>query len=92
MPVRIIIGLVVFIALWMLFALGYTVTPPQVRPPAPATSAPCPAPTPRPTRSTAAAPTGEGDTAADARPARGAPCPPVTTTLTVTAVPTRDTP
>lgn len=79
---RIIIGLTVFIALWLLFALGYTVTPPQVRPPAPTTSAPCPRPAPRPAPGATAAPTGEDNAA----------CPPVTATLTVTAVPTRDTP
>lgn len=83
---RILIGLLVFIALWTLFAIGYRITPP----PDPAPWAPitgtCPPPdTPGPTAT--AAPATAGGSGPVGHPARGWPCPAVTSTLTVTAVP-----
>ncbi len=82
---RIIIGLIVFVALWTLYLIGYRVTaPPDPAPLAPGTST-CPPPaTPAP--STTTTPSG-GGAGVVARPARGWPCPAVTATMTVTAVP-----
>jgi hypothetical protein len=86
---RIIIGLIVFIALWTLYLFGYRVTPPPDRPPAPLapTSAGCPPPpdTPAPTVFPTVGTHGGGGAAG--APARGWPCPAVTSTFTVTAVP-----
>ncbi|MGW4520131.1 hypothetical protein [Amycolatopsis sp. NPDC004378] len=82
---RIIIGLIVFVALWMLYLIGYRVTaPPDPVAPAPSTST-CP-PTTTSAPSATATPSG-GGAAVVARPARGWPCPAVTATMTVTAVP-----
>ncbi|HEY3480741.1 MAG TPA: hypothetical protein VGL02_17745 [Streptomyces sp.] len=83
---RIIIGLVVFIALWTLFAIGYRVTPPpDPAPPAPVTGTCIPtSDTTGPT--TTAAPATGGGSGLAAHPGRGWPCPAVTSTLTVTAV------
>ncbi|MGW4826673.1 hypothetical protein ACWEOG_03755 [Amycolatopsis japonica] len=88
---RIIIGLVVFIALWAMFFLGYRVTPPAVIPPPPRTSAPCPTPRTDPDGTAPMVPGTTAGPTANARPARDAACT-ATTTVTVTAVPTRDTP
>lgn len=82
---RIIIGLVVFIALWTLFAIGYRITPPDPVPPVPTTGT-CPPPPESPGPTTTAAPVTGGGSGPVARPVRGWPCPAVTSTITVTAV------
>ncbi|MEU9687156.1 hypothetical protein [Amycolatopsis japonica] len=87
---RIIIGLVVFIALWGLFLVGYRVTPPVIIPP-PRTSAPCVTPRTDPDATAPAVPGTSAGPTASARPVPDTTCP-ATTTVTVTAVPTRDTP
>jgi hypothetical protein len=82
---RIIIGLIVFVALCMLYLFGYRVTaPPDPAPLAPSSST-CPPPpdTPAPTTT---APSG-GGAGVVARPVRGWPCPAVISTMTITAVP-----
>ncbi|MEU4517399.1 hypothetical protein AB0F52_01630 [Amycolatopsis sp. NPDC024027] len=66
---RIIIGLIVFVAVWTLYLIGYRVTaPPAPSPLAPTTST-CPPPA-TPTPTTTAAPSG-GGAAVVARPMRG---------------------
>ncbi|WP_410640686.1 hypothetical protein [Amycolatopsis sp. lyj-346] len=83
---RIIIGLIVFVALWTLYLIGYRVTaPPDPAPLAPGTST-CPPP-PETTASTTAATQSGGGAGMVARPMRGWSCPAVTSTMTVTAVP-----
>ncbi|MEU0794714.1 hypothetical protein ABZ342_32025 [Amycolatopsis sp. NPDC005961] len=82
---RIIIGLIVFITLWVLYLIGYRVTaPPDPAPLAPSTST-CPPPTTLAPTATAT-PSG-GGAGMVAHPTRGWPCPAVTSTMTVTAVP-----
>ncbi|MEV6644560.1 hypothetical protein [Amycolatopsis sp. NPDC051371] len=84
---RIIIGLIVFIALWVLFAMGGYRDIPSLDHPAPATST-CPPPPDTPGTATTAAPAPAGGGAGlVGRPGRGWPCPAVISTMTITAVP-----
>lgn len=85
---RIIIGLIVFIACWVLYLIGYRVAPPPDPAPLAPTTSTCPPPadTPGPATTTATPPAG-GGAGPVARPARGWPCPAVISTMTITAVP-----
>ena len=86
---RVIIGAVVFVACVTLYLIGYRVTPPPNgvgTPPATETTTACPPPdTPEPTAIPTVGTRGGG--AAAGAPARGWPCPGVTPTITITAVP-----
>ncbi|MEV6878630.1 hypothetical protein [Amycolatopsis sp. NPDC051128] len=79
--------MIVFVALCVLYLVGYRVTPPPT-PPAPVSSTDtCPRPNVVGPTTTVGSPPVGGGAGLVARPARGEPCPAVTATMTVTAVP-----